>query len=69
MIAHHGSSSWKLKCIVAEVDCLGHIPPSFRKALQLIGFTSKELETLVVEYSLVLYYTVLYYTIPYYTIL
>ena len=53
MIADHGSPSWKLKCIVAEVDCRGYIPPSFRKALQLFGFTSKELKALVDEYSLV----------------
>ena len=47
MIADHGSPSWKLKCIVAEVGCRGYIPPSFRKALQHFGFTSKELKTLV----------------------
>ena len=45
MIADHGSPSWKLKCIVAEVGCRGYIPP--RKALQHFGFTSKELKTLV----------------------
>ena len=53
MIADHGSPSWKLKCIVAEVGCRGYIPPSFRKALQHFGFTSKELKTLVDECSLV----------------
>jgi len=53
MIADHGSPSWKLKCIVAEVGCRGYIPPSFRKALQLFGFTSKELKALVDECSLV----------------
>ena len=26
MIADHGSPSWKLKCIVAEVGCRGYIP-------------------------------------------
>ena len=53
MIADHGSPSWKLKCIVAEVGCRGYIPPSFRKALQHFGFTSKELKKLVDECSLV----------------
>ena len=53
MIADHGSPSWKLKFIVAEVGCRGYIPPSFRKALQLFGFTSKELKALVDECSLV----------------
>ena len=53
MIADHGSPSWKLKCIVAEVGCRGYIPPSFRKALKLFGFTSKELKALVDECSLV----------------
>ena len=52
MIADHGSPSWKLKFIVAEVGCRGYIPPSFRKALQLFGFTSKEMKTLVDECSL-----------------
>ena len=51
MIADHGSPSWKLKCIVTEVGCRGYIPPSFRKALQHFGFTSKELKTLVDECS------------------
>ena len=53
IIADHGSPSWKLKCIVAEGGCQGYIPPSFRKALQLFGFTSKELKALVDECSLV----------------
>ena len=53
MLADHGSSSWKLKCIVAEVGCRGYIPPSFRKALILFGFTSKELKALVDERSVV----------------
>ena len=53
ILADHGSPSWKLKCIVAEVGCRGYIPPSFRKALQLFGFTSKELKALVDECSLV----------------
>ena len=52
MIADHGSPSWKLKCIVAEVGCRGYIAP-FRKALQLFGFTSKESKALVDECSLV----------------
>ena len=39
MIADHGSPSWKLKCIVAEVGCRGYIPPSFTKALQRFGST------------------------------
>ena len=33
MIADHGTPSWKLKWIVAEVGCRGYIPPSFRKTL------------------------------------
>ena len=41
MIADHGSPSWKLKCIVAEVGCRGHLPP-VRTALQYFGFTSKD---------------------------
>ena len=53
MTADHGSPSWKLKCIVAEVGCWGYIPPSFRKTLQLFGFTLKELKALVDECSLV----------------
>ena len=53
MITDHDSPSWKLKCIVAEVGCQGYFPPSFRKALQLFGFTSKELKGLVDECSLV----------------
>ena len=53
MIADHGSPSWKLKCIFAEVGCRGCIPPSFRKALQRFGFTLKGLKTLVDECSLV----------------
>ena len=53
MVANHGSPSWKLKCIVAEVGCRGYIPPSFRKALQHFGFTSKEFKTLVDVCSLV----------------
>ena len=53
MIADHGSPSWKLKCIVAEVGCRGYSPSSFRRALQLFGFTSKELKALVDECSLV----------------
>ena len=48
-----GSPSWKLKCIVAEVGYRGYIPPSFRKALQHFGFTSRELKKLVDECSLV----------------
>ena len=46
-IANHGAprTGWKLKCIAAEVGCRGYIPPSFRKALQHFGFTSKELKT------------------------
>ena len=53
MIADHGLPSCNLKCIVAEVGCQGYIPPSFRKALQHFGFTSKELKTFVDECSLV----------------
>ena len=53
MIADHGSPSWKLKCIVAEVGCRGYIPPSFRKVPEHFGCTSKELKTLVDECSLV----------------
>ena len=52
MIADHDLPSWKMKCIVAEVGCWGYIPPSFRQALKLFGFTSKELKTLVDECSL-----------------
>ena len=50
MISDHGSPSWKLKCIVAEVGCRGYIPPSFRKALQHFGFTSKELKTFSIKH-------------------
>ena len=46
-------AGFQLKCIVAEVGCRGYIPPSFRKALQHFGFTSKELKKLVDECSLV----------------
>ena len=45
MIAHHETPGWKLKYIVAKANCRGYIPPSFRKALQHFGFTSKELKT------------------------
>ena len=53
MIPDHGSPSWKLKFIVPEVGFRGLIPPSFRKALQLFEYTSKELKSLVDECSLV----------------
>ena len=53
MIADHGAPGWKLKCIVAEVGCRGYIPPSFRKALQHFGFTSKELKKSFIPFQMV----------------